>query len=131
MLYGIPQISTTVVVGKIRFLFFHLKTHFQSVFDQKHLENTLMTLLNQSMISRNAKHPPQNSKSIQNKKSFQVQICFLGTFKVKKNLIWTHIIIWNYLTQKLIVLVVGIVTKDNFALYTGIWWVFLFSSTKK
>jgi hypothetical protein len=87
MLYGIPQISTTVVVGKIRFLFFHLKTHFQSVFDQKHLENTLMTLLNQSMISRNAKHPPQNSKSIQNKKSFQVQICFLGTFKVKKNLI--------------------------------------------
>jgi hypothetical protein len=35
------------------------------------------------------------------------------------------------LTQKLIVLVVGIVTKDNFALYTGIWWVFLFSSTKK
>jgi hypothetical protein len=33
------------------------------------------------------------------------------------------------LTQKLIVLVVGIVTKDNFALYT--WWIFLFSSTKK
>jgi hypothetical protein len=39
---------------------------------------------------------------------------FLDAFKAKKNMIWTFFIIWNYSTQKSIVLVVGIITNDNF-----------------
>jgi hypothetical protein len=44
MLYGIPQILTTVIVGKIRFLFFHLKIYFQPVFDEKHLNDLIKSI---------------------------------------------------------------------------------------
>jgi uncharacterized protein YaaR (DUF327 family) len=53
-------------------VFFHPKTNFQPIFDKKkkkHLENTLETLLNQSMTPKNTKKKHQNPKSTQNQKS--------------------------------------------------------------
>jgi hypothetical protein len=53
-------------------VFFHPETNFQPIFDKKkkHLENTLETLLNQSMTPKNTKKKKhQNPKSTQNQKS--------------------------------------------------------------
>jgi hypothetical protein len=49
---------------------FYPKTQFQPIFDPKHLGNTLKTLLNQSLNSKNEKKKIWNPKSTQNKKSF-------------------------------------------------------------
>ena len=54
------------------------KVPIKFIFDQKHLKNTIETLLNQSLTSKNIKKPTQSQKS------FQIQICFLGIFKIKK-----------------------------------------------
>jgi hypothetical protein len=54
------------------------KVPIKLIFDQKHLKNTIETLLNQSLTSKNIKKPTQSQKS------FQIQICFLGIFKIKK-----------------------------------------------
>jgi len=70
-----------------------------SIFNPKHIENTLRTLSNQSMTSRKYKYLPQNSKSIWTKNLLKLKYVFLGSFKVKrkKYLIWTSFITWNYL----------------------------------
>jgi hypothetical protein len=54
------------------------KVTIKLIFDQKHLKNTIETLLNQSLTSKNIKKPTQSQKS------FQIQICFLDIFKIKK-----------------------------------------------
>jgi hypothetical protein len=97
--------------GKTRY--FYSKTHFQSIFYLKHLGNTLWILLNQSIISKNIKNskkPKFNLKPKNLPKSKYIFRCFQGT----KHLIVTSLIIWNHLTQKITVLVVVIVTNDNF-----------------
>jgi len=52
-------------------IYFYPKTQFQPIFDPKHLGNTLKTLLNQSLNSKNKKKKIWNPKSTQNKKSFR------------------------------------------------------------
>jgi hypothetical protein len=72
--------------------FFTLKIHFQLIFDSKHLENTVWTLLNQSMISENTHtkkdlKPKINLKLKNLLKSRSYFRCFQG--KKKKHLIIT------------------------------------------
>jgi len=54
------------------FCFFHLKSHFQSIVDPEHLrkKKTIKTLLNQFIATKNSIKPPQDSKSIPNKKIY-------------------------------------------------------------
>jgi hypothetical protein len=76
-------------------LFFLPKTYF----DPKHLENTIETLLNQSMAIKN----PKNHLKTRNPPETKIlpklsSIIFLGVFKVKKTPKRNPRIIWNLLT---------------------------------
>jgi len=94
--------------------FFTKKPIYNPFFTSKHLENTLGTLLNKYMTSKDMKNA-QNSKLTRNKNLFKLKYVFLGVFKVKiKYLILIILVIWNLLTQKSIVLVVKIFPNDNF-----------------
>jgi hypothetical protein len=52
-LHAKPRIRPLWWLEKWGHLFFHPKSHFQTYFDPKHTENTLETLLHQSVIFKN------------------------------------------------------------------------------
>jgi hypothetical protein len=58
----------------------------KSIFDPKYLENTLRTLLNHSIASKNAKKKknPKTLNQPETKKLSELRYVFIGVFKVKK-----------------------------------------------
>jgi hypothetical protein len=65
-------------------VFFTKKTHFQPFFFYpKHLENTIGTLLNQSMVFKNVTSNPKTRKQLKTKKVFELKYVFIGVFKEK------------------------------------------------
>jgi hypothetical protein len=66
------------------FVFFHLKSHFQSIFYPKHLENTLETLLKQSMATKKPINRPKTRNPPEIKILLKLRSVVLGVFKVKK-----------------------------------------------
>ena len=97
------------------FVFFHLKSHFQSIFYPKHLENTLETLLKQSMATKKPINRPKTRNPPEIKILLKLRSVVLGVFKVKKkHLNITPLIIWNLLTQKSTVLVAKIFLNSHF-----------------
>jgi len=63
---------------------FYPKTQFQPIFDPKHLGNTLKTLLNQSLNSKNEKKNLE-SKINSKQKIFSRLVFFSKCFQGKKN----------------------------------------------
>jgi hypothetical protein len=82
---------------------------------KKTKQNTLQPIIN-----------PTQKKNLSKLSS----VC-LGVFKARKNLNLTPLIIWNHLTQKLIVLVTVIVVNDNFLFLCQNLVILSLSSTKK
>lgn len=76
---------------------------------KKTQKNTLETLSNQ-------KNCLKTQNQFETKKFFELKYIFLDTFKVRKthNLNSHYHMIQNHLTQKLIVLIAGIASNDNF-----------------
>jgi len=56
----------------------------KSIFDPKYLENTLRTLLNHSIASKNEKTNPKTLNQPKTKKLYELRYVFIGVFKVKK-----------------------------------------------
>jgi hypothetical protein len=76
-----------VVTGKTGFLSFHPKSHFQLFFLYlKHLENTLETLLNQSMATQKPTNRFKTLNLPETKILLKLKSAILGVFKVKKHL---------------------------------------------
>ena len=78
------QNPAIVVVGKTSPLFFHLKSHFQLIFDLKHLENTLNTLLNQFMAVKKPTNRPKTRNPLEIIFFSELRYIVLGVLKVKK-----------------------------------------------
>jgi hypothetical protein len=79
-------------------------------------QNTIETLLYQSLASKNARNQLENQNQLETKNQnlFELKSIFLSILKVKKHLILTSLIILNNLTQESTVLVTKIVVNDNF-----------------
>ena len=63
---------------------FHLKSHFQLIFDLKHLENTLNTLLNQFMAVKKPTNRPKTRNPLEIIFFSELRYIVLGVLKVKK-----------------------------------------------
>jgi len=72
--------------GKTGSFFFHPKSHFQPIFYQKHLENTLETLLNQSMATKKPTNRLKTWNPPKTKIPSELRFVVLGAVEVKKNL---------------------------------------------
>jgi hypothetical protein len=72
------------MVGKTSLLFFHPKSHFQLIFDLKHLENTLKTLLNQFMAVKKPTNRPKTQNPLEIIFFSELRYILLGILKVKK-----------------------------------------------
>jgi hypothetical protein len=82
-----------VVLEKWGPSFFHPKSHFQPIFDQKHLENTLETLLNQSMATKKPTNRLKTRNPPKTKILSELRFVVLGVVEVKKHLNITPLII--------------------------------------
>jgi hypothetical protein len=73
------------MAGKTRLLFFLPKKLIFNpfFFYPKHLENTIGTLLNQSMVFKNVTSNPKTRKQLKTKKVFELKYVFIGVFKEK------------------------------------------------
>jgi len=69
---------------KTRFLFFYQKNPFESIFNPKHLGNTIWTLLNQCMTSKNTKNQSKTQNQPETINLSELISVFLGVLKVKK-----------------------------------------------
>jgi hypothetical protein len=74
--------SVKPVNSKLRWLFFYFQKK-KIIFNPKHLEITLIILLNQFITFKSTKNPLQNPKSTLNPKSSQAHV-FFGSLTVKK-----------------------------------------------
>jgi hypothetical protein len=72
-----------VVLEKWGPSFFHPKSHFQPIFDQKHLENTLETL-NQSMATKKPTNRLKTRNPPKTKILSELRFVVLGVVEVKK-----------------------------------------------
>jgi len=69
-----------MIAIKMKFLFFLLKTYFQSIFYSKHIRNLVKPVYDLQIC----KKPPQNLKSTENQKYFQAHIYFFKNFQDNK-----------------------------------------------
>ena len=92
---------------------FPLKNQYQNISNPKYLKHVLVTLLNQSMTSKNTKKEKKNTSNSKIK-NFPNSNMIFRHFQSEKHLVWTPLIICNNLTQKSNVLVVKIVANDKF-----------------
>jgi hypothetical protein len=78
------QNPTTMVAAKMGSIVFYPKISFSTHFDPKHLENTLKTVSNQFMTTKNLKNRQKTRNSLGIKILPELRYVVLSVFKVKK-----------------------------------------------
>jgi hypothetical protein len=91
--------SPKLVAGKKMFLFFQLKNSFSNHFLPKTLRKHHWNLVKSiNDLQKHKKTTPKTYNQLETKNLFELRSVFLGDLKVKKHIILTLIIIYNYLT---------------------------------